>query len=126
MAYETAEVTAAPVETSDESENVRYTTATVTYTLKSGRKVIRNYSINMTKNYELIKKLFQDEEYQKAAYPLLAADADTFVSVRYRQSRSKGDQSLKNLTAQERNEVLSVYRQEFSAMSLEQMEEEKG
>ena len=57
VAYETAEVTAAPVETSDESENVRYTTATVTYTLKSGRKVIRNYSINMTKNYELIKRM---------------------------------------------------------------------
>ena len=124
VAYETAEVTAAPAETSDESENVRYTTATVTYTLKSGRKVIRNYSINMTKNYELIKKLFQDEEYQKAAYPLLAADADTFVNVRYRQSRSKGDQSLKNLTARERNELLSAYRQEFSAMTLEQMKEE--
>ena len=124
VTYEMAEETAAPAETSDESETARYTTATVTYTLKSGRRVIRNYSINMTKNYELIKKLFQDEEYQKAAYPLLAADADTFVNVRYRQSRSKGDQSLKNLTAQERNEVLSVYRQEFSAMSLEQMEEE--
>ena len=79
----------------------------------------------MTKSYELIKKLFQDEEYQKAAYPLLAADADTFVNVRYRQSRSKGDQSLKNLTAGERNEVLSAYRQEFSAMTLEQMKEEQ-
>lgn len=124
VAYEIAEVTAAPAETSDESENMRYTTATVTYTLKSGRKVIRNYSINMTKNYELIKKLSQDDEYQKAAYPLLAADADTFVNVRYRQSRSRGDQSLKNLTAEERNEVLSAYRQEFSAMTLEQMEEE--
>ena len=124
VAYEIAEVTAAPAETADESENVCYTTATVTYTLKSGRKVIRNYSINMTKNYELIKKLSQDEEYQKAAYPLLAADADTFVNVRYRQSRSRGDQSLKNLTAQERNEVLSAYRQEFSAMTLEQMDEE--
>lgn len=106
--YEIAEVTAAPAETADESENVCYTTATVTYTLTSGRKVIRNYSINMTKNYELIKKLSQDEEYQKAAYPLLAADADTFVNVRYRQSRSRGDQSLKNLTAEERNEVLSA------------------
>lgn len=124
VAYEIAEVTAAPAETSDESENVCYTTATVTYTLKSGRKVIRNYSINMTKSYELIKKISQDEEYQKAAYPLLAADADTFVNVRYRQSRSRGDQSLKNLTAEERNEVLSAYRQEFSAMTLEQMEEE--
>ena len=124
MTYEMAEVTAAPAETSDESETARYTTATVTYTLKSGRRVIRNYSINMTKSYELIKKLSQDEEYQKAAYPLLAADADTFVNVRYRQSRSKGDQSLKNLTAEERNEVFSAYRQEFSAMTLEQMKEE--
>ena len=124
VTYEMAEVTAAPAETSDESETARYTTATVTYTLKSGRRVIRNYSINMTKSYELIKKLSQDEEYQKAAYPLLAADADTFVNVRYRQSRSKGDQSLKNLTAEERNEVFSAYRQEFSAMTLEQMKEE--
>ena len=124
VTYEMAEVTAAPAETSDESETARYTTATVTYTLKSGRRVIRNYSINMTKSYELIKKLSQDEEYQKAAYPLLAADADTFVNVRYRQSRSRGDQSLKNLTAEERNEVLSAYRQEFSAMTLEQMKEE--
>ena len=40
MAYEIAEVTAAPAETADESENVCYTTATVTYTLKSGRKVM--------------------------------------------------------------------------------------
>ena len=115
---------AVPAETSENSETTRYTTATVTYTLKSGRKVSRNYTINMTKSYELIKKIWQDEAYQKAAYPLLAADADAFVNVRYRQSRSKGDQSLKNLTAEERQELLSTYQQEFSGMTLDQMKEE--
>lgn len=115
---------AVPAETSENSETTRYTTATVTYTLKSGRKVSRNYTINMTKSYELIKKIWQDEAYQKAAYPLLAADADAFVNVRYRQSRSKGDQNLKNLTAEERQELLSTYQQEFSGMTLDQMKEE--
>ena len=115
---------AVPAEMSENSETTRYTTATVTYTLKSGRKVSRNYTINMTKSYELIKKIWQDEAYQKAAYPLLAADADAFVNVRYRQSRSKGDQSLKNLTAEERQELLSTYQQEFSGMTLDQMKEE--
>ena len=92
---------------------MRYTTATVTYTLKSGRKVIRNYSINMTKNYELIKKLFQDEGIPESSISAACGDADTFVSVRYRQSRSKETREPENLTAQERNEVLSVYRQNF-------------
>lgn len=110
--------------TAENSETTRYTTATVTYTLKSGRKVSRNYTINLTKSYELVKKIWQDEAYQKAAYPLLAADADAFVNVRYRQSRSRGDQSLKNLTAEERMELLSTYQQEFSSLTLDQMKEE--
>ncbi len=112
------------IKTAENSETMRYTTATVTYTLKSGRKVSRNYTINMTKSYELIKKICQDGEYQKAAYPLLAADAGSIVNVRYRQNRSKGDQSLKNLTQEERTELLSAYRQEFSGMNLDQMKEE--
>ena len=115
---------AVPADTAENSETERYTTATVTYTLKSGRKVSRNYTINMTKSYELIKKIWQDEEYQKAAYPLLAADADAFVNVRYRQSRSRGDQNLKNLTAEERKELLSTYQEEFSSLTLDQMKEE--
>ena len=44
-----------------------YTMATVFYTLKSGRVVSRNYTIDMTKSYELLKELQQDAEYQSGA-----------------------------------------------------------
>lgn len=121
VAYDVADATE---DSAENSENVRYTTATVTYTLKSGRKVSRNYTVNMTKNYELVKNLWQDEAYQKAAYPLLAASADEFVTVRYRQSRSIGDQNLKNLTEEERAKLLDAYQQEFSGMTMERMKEE--
>ena len=52
IAYEAADVTEDP---DGESDNTRYTMATISYTLKSGRRIVRNYTINMTKNYELIK-----------------------------------------------------------------------
>lgn len=96
----------------------------ISYTLKSGRRIVRNYTINMTKNYELIKGLWKNEAFQKASYPILTADAGEMVNVRYRQSRSIGDRSLKDLTAEERSELLKTYQQEFTGMTLDQMKEE--
>ena len=121
IAYEAADVTEDP---DGESDNTRYTMATISYTLKSGRRIVRNYTINMTKNYELIKGLWKNEAFQKASYPILTADAGEMVNVRYRQSRSIGDRSLKDLTAEERSELLKTYQQEFTGMTLDQMKEE--
>ena len=115
---------AVPAETDETYTRPLYTMATICYTLKSGRVVSRNYTIDMTKSYELLKKLEQDEEYQNAAYPLLAARPEQFVSVRYRKSRSTGDQNLKNLTASQRVELLHTYQQEFAALTLDEMKKE--
>ncbi len=105
-------------------ESSWYSTAVIRYTLKSGRMVNRTYTISAAKSYDLIRKLVADESYQKAAYPLLSADAGEFVGVRYRQNRLQGDQSLKNLTKEEILKLLDTYRDEFSSLTLDQMKDE--
>ena len=44
--------------------------------------------------------------------------------MRYRKSRSTGDQSLKNLTKEQRAQLLLTYQQEFSALTLDEMKRE--
>mgnify|MGYP000937674536 FL=1 len=50
--------------------------------------------------------------------------AEQFANVRYRKSRSSGDQNLKNLTDSQRAELLHAYQQEFAALTLDTMKEE--
>lgn len=124
MVYQEAAQQVGAAETAAQEVQPVYTMATVFYTLKSGRVVSRNYTIDMTKSYELLKELQQDAEYQSGAYPLLSAQPEQFANVRYRKSRSSGDQNLKNLTDSQRAELLHAYQQEFAALTLDTMKEE--
>lgn len=120
LPYQDAAERAVPTQ----EESPQYTTITLCYTLKNGKKVSRNYNMDLSKNYELLKELQQDAEYQKAAYPILSVKAEDISNVRYRKSRSTGDQSLKNLTKEQRAQLLLTYQQEFSALTLDEMKRE--
>lgn len=113
-----------PITENTEQGSSWYTTVVLTYTLKSGRTVTRTYTIDGTRNYGLIGALLQDASYQKAAYPLLSADAGEFVGVRYRQNRLQGDQPIKDLSRDELAALLDTYLDEFSSLTLDQMKEE--
>lgn len=102
----------------------------ICYTLNSGRMVCRVYHMPIDgKAWPAVKKLCEDEEFQRGTYPLMTMAAEQVDSIRFRGKYSKGDYGenetrMDRLSLEERRELLEAYRREFAAMAVEQMEKE--
>ena len=94
----------------------------VCYTLNSGRKVYRRYSCNLEPVIQEIDKMIQDEQYLKGAFPLMNLDAQEVAAVRFREQSE--DILLRELTAEQKKELLDIYRQEFSSLTVDRMKKE--
>ncbi|WP_432628355.1 DUF6449 domain-containing protein [Brotaphodocola sp.] len=95
----------------------------ISYELKSGRKVYRQYYIDLDSVSGAVNRLFADEEFQKANFPLLAQSAENVDSVYFRRERTM-ETKLSGLTDTQKKELLEAYQDEFSAMTLERLEKE--
>lgn len=95
----------------------------ISYELKSGRKVYRQYYIDLDSVSETVNRLFADQEFQKASFPLLTQKAENVDSVYFRLDRAK-EKKLSNLTETQKKEFLETYQKEFSSLTLERLEKE--
>ena len=107
----------------DEDETKSIYQVMISYELKSGRKVYRQYYIDLDSVSEAVNRLFADEEFQKANFPLLAQSAENVDSVYFRRDRSK-ETKLSGLTDTQKKELLEAYQDEFSSMTLERFKKE--
>ncbi|MCI6887267.1 MAG: DUF6449 domain-containing protein [Lachnospiraceae bacterium] len=114
--------------TADDSENLNTpesevtTSITIRYTLRSGRHVYRGYNVSLKDIMPQIEKLYQDEQYQKGAFPLMERTVEEIGTIRYKEeSRSVG---LNQMTVSEKQELLDAYRMEFASLTMEQMKTE--
>jgi ABC-2 type transport system permease protein len=95
---------------------------TICYTMNSGRKVYRKYNLCLESILPQIDRLMADPEYQKAAYPLMSRDAAQVAVIRYREGEA--EQTLAELTQEEKTELLEAFQEEFRTLTVEQMYEE--
>lgn len=95
---------------------------TICYTLNSGRKVYRRYSCNLESVIQEIDKMIQDEQYLKGAFPVMNLDVSEVATVRFREQDE--DILLRELTADQKKELLDIYRQEFASLTVDRMKRE--
>lgn len=95
----------------------------IQYTLKNGKKVMRNYSrVELDGIEQALDQMYQSEEFLKGAYPLMDREAEEIAAVTYREDET--ELRLENLSAEEKQELLKSYQTEFAALTMEQMKEE--
>lgn len=92
----------------------------IKYSLKNGRSVYRNYSLNLEQSYDLLKDIFMMEEYKKAHYPIYTWDYSDLLYISCRNLTGVKDFTLNE---EEKQEFLDIYRAELMDLTLEDITE---
>jgi len=100
----------------------------ICYTLNSGRRVSRIYSISINeKARSAFEKLYVNEEFQRGVFPLLAMTGEQVDTIRFRGKYSRDNENevcLESMSAEEKAQMLEIYQKEFAAMTVAGMEKE--
>ena len=98
------------------------TMAEICYTLDSGRKVYRRYSLCLDDVMPQMEKLYHDEQYQKGTFPVMQRTVDEVAAIRYKE---EGDAvCLSGRTEAEKQTFLETFQQEFASLTISQMKKE--
>ncbi|WP_455717185.1 DUF6449 domain-containing protein [Anaerosporobacter sp.] len=99
----------------------KYIGLKVLYRLKSGREVYRryNYDISVESNFDLLNQLYQTKEYKEGAFSLY-----TWKEVAEVTCYNEFQNVDMTLTVEERAQLLSIYLDELTKLSLEDVREE--
>ena len=95
---------------------------TICYTLKSGRRIYRTYTVDLDKIMPQIEKLSGSKEYQEGTYPLMTVQPENVAEIYY--SEAQKEIRMDKLTAEQKAIILETYKKEFAAMTPSQMKAE--
>ena len=90
----------------------------VTYYMKDGRQIQRNFPLDTVSANEVLDVAFRSESYRKSLYSLYTADRDKVESIAWNNQISTMPLAL---TEKERNELLDIYLSELDTLTYEQM-----
>lgn len=90
----------------------------IKYTLKNGRTIYRNYLLASEETYDLLKDIYENEEYKKVHYPINDWEAKDIIAVH---CKSILDEMEVSLNDAEKQEFLDIYRQELMELTLEDL-----
>lgn len=99
-----------------------YASTIICYTLKSGRKVYREYSVNLDRIMPQIEKLCASREYLEATYPMMTMGPEDVAGIYYSEMRKEN--RLNKLTAEQKAGILETYQKELAAMTPGRMKTE--
>jgi ABC-2 type transport system permease protein len=122
LAYEIAKRAAkedGTIREEDLNETNKYMQIIVLYRLKSGRKVYRTYNIEVEPYFDSLNQLYQTKEYKEGAFPIYKLKNVTSVSC-YNEFQSLDI----TLTKEERAQLLALYLDELTKLSLEDVRAE--
>lgn len=97
----------------------KYMSIQVQYRLNSGRHIYRSYTIAVEPYFDLLNQLYQNKEYKEGAFPIYTMKEVTNV-ICY----SEFQKLSITLTEEEKAQLLSLYRDELLALSLEDVRNE--
>lgn len=123
VAYEIAKMAAEGDTILNEGEIDReydkYMSIYVQYRLTSGRDVYRRYTIAVEPYFDLLNQLYQSNEYKEGAFPIYSMKEVTNVTC-YNEFQNLNI----TLTKEEKAQLLSLYKDELSQLSLEDVKNE--
>ncbi len=133
-AYELAKAgISAPKTTGDYNATGGNYTYCVKYNMKGGNTVYRQYRLDTSDTYELLKKVYENGDYKEAHYPLLDWDITKIgkVSLRYYSEIINNEEFGLNgkesyslaLPGAKKQEFLTAYKDELRAMTLDEKKE---
>ncbi|MBE5960628.1 MAG: hypothetical protein E7256_04470 [Lachnospiraceae bacterium] len=95
-----------------------HTNLSVKYTLKSGRCVYRSYFINGAKYEDLIAQIYASAAYKEGVFPAFTMKADRIMGI---DCNTVADTKTLTLSLKEKEELLSLYRQDLYELTLEDL-----
>ncbi len=108
----------------ERADDSRFEWVKVAYTMKNGKRVFRSYYMNIDKNRDLMQKIYENQQFQQAAFPIMERTGDSVAEAGYRRGGGQEEIRLTDLTAEEYEQLLKTYQEEFSTLTLEQMQQE--
>ncbi|NLL72256.1 MAG: hypothetical protein GX237_01850 [Clostridiales bacterium] len=99
-----------------DDEGSKYLYYTIKYTLKRGKEVYREYMIPINKTYDLLQDVYEDLDYKKGHYPIYQLNGDQIKKV---SSYNQFQEKEFSLNTDKKNELLEIYREEISKLSLD-------
>ncbi len=90
----------------------------VKYVLKNGRSVERNYELASNENIDLLSAIYDNKEYKAVHYQIYDFKAADIQIISCNSQKSSKDLTLSD---NEKQELLSVYKKELSALKLEDL-----
>jgi ABC-2 type transport system permease protein len=109
----------------DKETTNRWRGQKLTYVLKSGRSVQRQYSLNLTDYPEQAKALYESVEYKDNRRNITYAQAEDMQWIRFSNGRRQGSE-VEIFSAEEINGLLAALRQDITSEDFESMEGQKG
>lgn len=106
-------------EIDSDSDYDKYMNIHVQYRLNSGRHIYRSYAIAVEPYFDLLNQLYQNKEYKEGAFPIYTMKEVTNVTC-----YSEFQKLSITLTEEEKAQLLSLYRDELLALSLEDVRNE--
>lgn len=92
----------------------------VKYNLKNGNKVYRSYTLKASGNYDMLKDIFENQEFKEAHYPIYRLSAEDIESVTCYNTIDSKTFSLNN---QEKQQLLEIYKEELNHITLDELKE---
>lgn len=96
----------------DAADQEIYIQTTICYKLKSGRKVVRDYCVERESVVSALEELCEDDGYRQKMFPVFMAKDESVTSIALWDLYG-GKTEVMELTAEERGELLSAYKQDL-------------
>ncbi|BCN31591.1 DUF6449 domain-containing protein [Anaeromicropila herbilytica] len=89
----------------------------VKYTLKNGKEVYRAYKLTSEDRMKLIKKLYENQEFKEAHYPIYQLDAEYIKKISCYNTFENKEFSLNQ---EEKNQLVEDYKADLSNLTLDE------
>lgn len=106
---------------SDGDKDGYWVSLEVGYRLKNGKKVYRNYNIDIQSIRDVFEEIYVSPEYKKGVYPVLSYYADNLAGV---YEARDGRIQKADMDFQAMEEILAAYQEELTALTLEERSRE--
>lgn len=105
---------------SDEYNNTEFVGFTVEYTLKSGRRVSRIYTADLSEIEGTLERIYDSEQYKEGVYPILAQTGEETLRVNFQQFNNIIGTVKDGASA----EILAAYQEELKGLTYETRKKE--
>lgn len=103
---------------SDDIDNQYYTTISIEYQMKNGKKTRRSYYFPLSRVMESAVRVYDSFEYKKGNFPLLQMTSDELSYIEFEEYKNTAQ------VVQNKETLLEAYQEELAGLTMETMKQE--